>query len=175
MKTTTTTTITTTTTTTTTTINIPPLHQNQPIFIPFSLKWWPIIIIFLQKTAHLHTITEIRGHYCTWNNFKNTPSVYQKCTSKPLSIPVHHFFREYPPDYRVQAFCSWSNSMNSYFACLALFCIFFYSFYRGHHGIPAADVQQDKWWKKAAVSQLEPRKGPSRHRGERNLFPHRQY
>ena len=39
-----------------------PVWLNQPISIPFLLKWWPIIIIFISKTAHCHTITEIRGH-----------------------------------------------------------------------------------------------------------------
>ena len=43
-------------------ITMPHLWLNQPISIPFLLKWWPIIIIFISKTAHRHTITEIRGH-----------------------------------------------------------------------------------------------------------------
>ena len=38
------------------------LLTKQPISIPFLLKWWPILIIFISKTAHRHTITEIRGH-----------------------------------------------------------------------------------------------------------------
>ena len=81
----------------------------------------------MTKPTHLYTIfTEMMTHYYhfhqqnspssyhhrnkgslinTWNNFKTTPLlVYQnwwKCTSKPLSIPVHHVLGSIPPGLSV--------------------------------------------------------------------------
>ena len=79
-------------------ITIPHLWLNQLISIPFLLKWWPIIIIFISKTPHRHTITEVRGHQYL-EQFQNHPIGIPKLMKmhlKTFEHPRTPCFRENP-------------------------------------------------------------------------------